>query len=114
MTNILSKQFNLKEETMVKPIYTLSVKEFFGVLDAYTDNIRNQLEQTRSSEKVEYIRGLKGLANHLGISISAAKRMKDEGQFKYYQAGRLVLFNKQEVDDTMAQTMADKKRTKRR
>lgn len=43
------------------------------------------------------IRGFKELAQFLRCSVPTARKIKDSGKIKFYQFGRVFLFDKEEV-----------------
>ncbi len=47
--------------------------------------------------KSNKIRGIKGLAEFLNVSISTAHKFKASGEIPYYQIGKIVFFDSEEV-----------------
>ena len=60
-----------------------------------------ELQILQPKEK-KLIRGIKGLANYLGISLVTAQNIKNSGKISYTQFGRIVLFD----EDTLRREMA--------
>jgi excisionase family DNA binding protein len=48
-------------------------------------------------EEANKIRGIQALADLLGCSIPTAHKLKASGKIPYYQEGRLLLFDRNEV-----------------
>jgi hypothetical protein len=57
----------------------------------------SEMPQTTRNEPEQYIYGLKGLANFLGVGITTAWSLKKSGKLPYYQTGKKVFFKKSEI-----------------
>jgi len=69
------------------------------VQDAVRAVISNQITP---SEPKQHIKGTHQLAKFLGISVSKAQRLKNEGIIPFFQNSRLVLFDPDKVREAMS------------
>lgn len=60
------------------------------------------LDQKQTIPKVVEKLSRKGLAEHLGVTLTTIHNYKKRGAIPYYQAGRTVFFIKHEVDEALA------------
>ena len=73
---------------------------------------KSGIRETAPSEKNEtshIIRGIKGLAEFLGVSQPTAQRMKNQRLFPCIQHGRTLLFKPDEVLDGLAKNKGKRK-----
>ena len=59
-------------------------------------------EQPKPPEPKTIIKGTHELAKFLGVSLSRAQKLKNDGVFPYFQDGRTVLFDPKKVLEAMA------------
>jgi hypothetical protein len=55
----------------------------------------------KSSQSSTRLKGIKALAEFLGVSVSTAHKYKSEGLIPYYQVGGIVFFDSDEVINSM-------------
>ena len=80
------------------------------VQKAVRDAISNQIAPT---EAKQHIKGTHQLALYLGISVSKAQKLKNEGVIPFFQNERLVLFDPDKVREAMANYNQKRKSVKR-
>lgn len=71
------------------------------IYDAVKDALADQGSAKTSTANKPPIKGIHELAKFLGISPSRAQKLKNEGVLKYWQDGRLVFFDPEEVMKVM-------------
>ena len=60
-----------------------------------------QNKEQKKEEKKKYIKGIHALAEFLDVAPSTAQRLKNSGTIPYRQYGRLVLFDADEVIESI-------------
>ncbi len=70
-------------------------------------------EQPKPQAPKTFIKGTHELADFLGISLSRAQKLKNEGAFPYFQDGRLVLFDPEKIREAMATINLSRRRKKK-
>lgn len=76
-------------------LLTLSRDEFIEAVTIATEKALSRINQAKEKPKV--IKGLRGLAEYIPCSLSKAQQLKNEGKVPFYQDGRLILFNPDEI-----------------
>lgn len=77
---------------------TLITKEDIkaAVLEALSER-QQQTDTTTKPEPENYIHGLQGLADFLGIGVTTAWQLKKSGKLPYYQTGKKLFFKRSEI-----------------
>lgn len=76
-------------------LLTLSRDEFIEAVTIATERALAKVNQV--PEKPKVIKGLRGLAEFIPCSLSKAQQLKHEGKVPFYQDGRLILFDPDQV-----------------
>lgn len=67
------------------------------------DAVRAALsEKAKPVESKPYLKGIQELAEFLGISLSKAQKLKNDGVLPYFQDNRLVLFDPEKIQEAIA------------
>lgn len=87
-------------QTEQKPLFTLSIGEFMGIIkkmvdEAFMEREQKGKQQSEQKEKEEHF-SIKQLAEFLGCSKVSIHKYKKKG-LPFYRIGRKILFRKQEV-----------------
>ena len=89
----------------------ITVDEFKKILN---ETVRAALPlESKVSTNQPHIKGTHQLAKFLGISVSKAQKLKNEGIIPCFQNERLVLFDPDKVREAMANYNHKKKSVKR-
>lgn len=98
---VLSLQQNSKLKTMEEHITIIVNRDEFGSM--IQEAVRSAfLDQMPPTEPKMHIKGTHQLAKFLGISVSKAQRLKNEGIIPFFQNERLVLFDPDRVKEALA------------
>lgn len=81
------------------------------VQKAVRDAISNQIAPVE--DRQPHIKGTHQLAKFLGISVSKAQKLKNEGIIPFFQNERLVLFDPDKVREAMSNYNKGKGRVKK-
>lgn len=73
----------------------LSRGELLEIVTEATQLALSKVNTKPDEQKV--IKGLRGLAEFIPCSLSKAQQLKNEGKVPFYQDGRLILFNPDEI-----------------
>ena len=99
------KNNNLKINNMLKTeldlnrtVNSLTVAELVSII---FDNKPIDLKVAESKEKRPPIKGIHSLAKYLGVCPATAQALKNKGSFPYFQDGRVLLFDPNEIDKAM-------------
>ncbi len=82
-----------------KPAYSLTVGELVNIIN---QSVSNQTEVNTIEEKRPIIKGIHALAKYLGVCPAKAQALKNSGALPYFQNGRIVLFDPNELDKAMS------------
>jgi len=82
----------------------LSPVAISDLVDMIANEVENRLSQNSNITSLApqpHIKGIHSLAKFLGISVSKAQRLKNEGIIPFFQNERLVLFDPDKVREAM-------------
>ncbi|MEI8048916.1 MAG: DUF3853 family protein [Bacteroidota bacterium] len=83
----------------------LSPVAISDLVDMIANEVESRLSHkpiTTSSPPQPHIKGTHQLAKFLGISVSKAQKLKNEGIIPFFQNERLVLFDPEKVREAMS------------
>lgn len=89
-------------DILTRPAYTLTTGE---LLDLLAEKLKGMLPGVEPTQNIEVDRirvdGISGLARYLGVSVTTAQKLKNQGKITTYQAGKCVYFYSDEIDNQL-------------
>lgn len=81
-------------------ILSLSRTEFVEAVGIAVEQALTRIESA-AKQKPKVIKGIRGLAAFIPCSLSKAQQLKNEGKIPFYQDGRLILFDPDQVREAL-------------
>jgi hypothetical protein len=92
----------MTKEDLSKPAYTLTVDELLNIFrETFSAFLISNPVATNTQEKRPPIKGIHAISKYIGVSPSRGQKIKNDGLLPYFQNGRIVLFDPDEVDKVM-------------
>ena len=91
----------MSNEDLSKEQLTAIMYEILLKLTEIEKSISLRQKLINSTEKNQYIYGLKGLAKFLNISHPTAQKIKNSGKIPFSQCDRMIIFNKSDVLESL-------------
>jgi Protein of unknown function (DUF3853) len=93
-----------------RPLFQLTVYEFQNLLTTHSPEVKPESIQVLQERKK--IKGIRGLADFLEVSLPTAQKLKNNKLFPFYESGNKVYFYSDEVDNGLKVNAKEKGKLK--